>query len=174
MAPPRVDIHFHRGRVEVTGGPFEEVVLEEVEGFKVKRSGDDIKMQGHEGECILLVPDDTDLNIHGHRLELSVLSLGSVTVHTHEGHLDIADVSGPVDVHAHAAEVCLDRVDGPIAVTLHRGEVAVTVPLGTGVDADLRNEHGEVANTCALGDDVKIKVRMHRGDLSVVEAGLDR
>lgn len=167
MRAPRVDIHFQRGRVEVSGGLSDEIDVAEIEGLEVRGDGERVRIDGQVGECVIYAPEETELDVHGQSAEISVLGIASVKIHLHEGDIDLADITGRVDVHVHAAEISVDNVNGPIDIVAHRGDIDIRVPPGVGVDADVRSERGDVVNTAVRGHDVRVKARLHHGDITV-------
>ncbi len=157
------------GRVDVTGGPVEDIDIDDDAGWRVNHHGDLIDAHGNSGEFAAFVPLDTAVDIHANTAEVNVLGVRSVVVHLNHGELDIADVTERVKINANAGDIVLDNVGGPIEIQANRGDVFIRLPRGRTVDADLRTERGDVANTCARGGDVKIKVRLNRGDITVEE-----
>ena len=169
MGANRVDVHINRGRVEVSGGPFDDIDVEASEGVQVQRHHDRVKVNGNDGDCVVYAPAETRVDIHANRAEVNVLGVARVSIHVNEGDIDVADVDGKLDVHANSLELAVDNVAGPIDVHANRGDVFLRVAPGERVRADLRTEKGDVANSVASGDDVLVKVRLNRGDITLVD-----
>jgi putative adhesin len=165
----RVDVHLNRGRVEVSGGPFDDIDVEASEGVQVQRNHDRVRVNGNDGDCVVYAPPGTRVDIHANRAEVNVLGVASVSIHVNEGDIDVADVDGKLDIHANSLELAVDNVAGPIDVHANRGDVFMRVAPGERVRADLRTEKGDVSNSVPSGSDVVVKVRINRGDITLVD-----
>lgn len=169
MRALRVEVHINRGRVEVSGGPFEDV---EVDGddLRVTRHSDRVSINGNDADCVVYAPESVVLKVQANDAVVSVLGIAGVEVRVNDGDIDIGDVAGPVELHGNRLDVALDNVDGPIGVHANRGDVFIRVAPGDRVRADINVNRGDVVNNVAPGADVSVKIRLNNGDVEIVEA----
>jgi hypothetical protein len=170
VAGLRVNIHINKGRVDVSGGPFDEVDVDDEEGLTVHRHPDRVEIHGNTADCLAYVPESAHVKVHANSAEVSVLAVSGLEVHVNDGEIDAADVTGPVKLHGNTLEVSLENVDGPVAVQANRGDVFVRVPEGARVRADIRVDHGDVVNDVPTGSDVELRVRLNRGEVTITDA----
>ena len=169
MRALRVEVHINRGRVEVSGGPFEEVEVDGDDGLRVTRHRDRVSIKGNDADCVVYAPESVVLKLHANDAVLTVLGIAGVEVRLNDGEIDIGDVTGAVDLRGNRLDVALDNVDGPISVRANRGEVFVRVAPGHRVRSDIKVDQGDVVNAVPAGSDVSVKVRLNQGDVEIVE-----
>jgi hypothetical protein len=169
----RVDIHINNGRVEVSGGPVDDVEVEDETGLTVKQQGNKVSINGNSADVVAYVPESARVDVHANRAEVSVLGVAALNVHFNHGEIDAGDIDGKVEIHGNEAEVSIDNVDGPIDIHLNRGELFIRVAPGETVRADIHVDRGDIVNQVPRGDDVNVKVHMNKGDVTIVSSAPD-